>query len=211
MLSLRNEPAGGFTQVRQDYAEHTYSISHPPITYCAYLSSYPGYFRELSEISRVTWQVCLRRNKLGHLKEWYLSSVLEIFRFMSKGIITSWILVPSLQGGAVMTRSIFSKLLTIVIPQLAREGEVLGVYCEFNAYFFSLGDCFTLFDIVLYLTASNAEVAPAQCRISLGLFLHVCEVIAVISNTCSIHVHVHAYTHRVHTKKWRSRYLGRDN
>ena len=39
------------------------------------------------------------------------------------------------QSGAVRTRSIVSKVLTIDIPQLAREGEVWGVCCDFNNWF----------------------------------------------------------------------------
>ena len=34
------------------------------------------------------------------------------------------------QCGALITRSIFTEILTIDTPQLAREGEVWGVCCD---------------------------------------------------------------------------------
>ena len=58
------------------------------------------------------------------------------------------------QCRAVITHSVFSKILPTGTPQRALEGEVWGVFCEYKRWFrWCVAHCGTICNIMLYLSA----------------------------------------------------------
>ena len=106
---------------------------------------------------------CIRSNRLydaTRLTHWSRDKMAAIFQTTFSDVF-SWMKMNDIlltfhyiQCSAVITRSIFSQILTRDTPQLAREGEIWSVFCEFEVWFaFRASQCSDVWNSILCWTA----------------------------------------------------------